>query len=209
MRSGRGAIESVEIRGDEVRIQTIDDSPPVGICGSGVLDVTAQLYLAGIVSPTGRMTKDHPRVRIRDGQPEFVLADGSEAQPAAIAFNQRDVRSVQLAKGAIRAGIRVLLEQAGVQDEQISQVIIAGAFGNYIDLASAVAIDMLPDLPLDRFAQIGNAAGIGAKLALVSYPHRATAQSIAARSRYIELLGAAHFNTSFMHAMRFPNRKPN
>jgi len=206
MRSGRGAIESVKICGDEIRIETIDDSPPVGICGSGVLDVTAQLYLAGIVSPTGRMTKEHPRVRMRDGQPEFVLVDESETQGAAIVFNQRDVRAVQLAKGAIRAGIRVLLEQAGVQEEQIDQVIIAGAFGNYIDLASAVAIDMLPNLPLDRFAQIGNAAGIGAKLALVSYPHRATAQRIAARSHYIELAGSAHFNRSFMRAMRFPNR---
>ncbi len=209
MRSGHGAIESVKISADEVRIQTIDDSPPVGICGSGVLDATAQLYLAGIVSPTGRMTKEHPRVRMRDGQPEFVLADEREAQGAAIVFNQRDVRAVQLAKGAIRAGIRVLLEQAAVKEEQIDQVIIAGAFGNYIDLASAVAIDMLPNLPLDRFAQIGNAAGIGAKLALVSYPHRATAQSIAARSHYMELAGSAHFNRCFMHAMRFPARKLN
>ncbi len=209
MRSARGAIESVEIRAGEVRIRTIDDTPPVGICGSGVLDVTAQLYLAGIVSPTGRMTKAHPRVRVRDGQPEFVLTQESETHGTAIVFNQRDVRAVQLAKGAIRAGIQVLLENAGVQEWQIEQVIIAGAFGNYIDLASAVAIDMLPDLPLDRFAQIGNAAGIGAKLALVSYPHRATAQSIAARSHYFELAGSAHFNRSFMRAMRFPNRKPN
>jgi len=209
MRSARGAIEAVEIRGDEVRIRTIDDSPPVGICGSGVLDVTAQLYLAGIVSPTGRMKKDHPRVRVRDGQTEFVLADETEAQGPAVVFNQRDVRSVQLAKGAIRAGIQVLLDEAGLHEEQIDQVIIAGAFGHYIDLASAVAIDMLPNLPLDRFAQIGNAAGIGAKLALVSYPHRATAQSIAARSHYIELLGTADFNRSFMHAMTFPARKQN
>jgi len=86
-------------------------------------------------------------------------------------------------------------------------VIIAGAFGNYIDLASAVAIGMLPDLPLDRFAQVGNAAGIGAKLALVSYPHRATAQSIAAGSHYLELAGSARFNTAFMHAMGFPGHK--
>jgi uncharacterized 2Fe-2S/4Fe-4S cluster protein (DUF4445 family) len=148
-------------------------------------------------------------MRTRDGQPEFVLADERVTQGAAIVFNQRDVRAVQLAKGAIRAGIRVLLEQAEVKEEQIDQVIIAGAFGNYIDIASAVAIDMLPNLPLDRFAQVGNAAGIGAKLALVSYPHRATAQSIAARSHYMELAGSARFNRCFMHAMRFPVRKAN
>jgi len=155
------------------------------------------------------MTREHPRVRIRDGQPEFILADEREAQGTAIVFNQRDVRAVQLAKGAIRAGIQVLLDDAGLREDQIDQVIIAGAFGNYIDLASAVAIGMLPDLPLDRFAQVGNAAGIGAKLALVSYPHRATAQSIAASSQYIELAGSLRFNRAFMHAMRFPDRRKN
>jgi uncharacterized 2Fe-2S/4Fe-4S cluster protein (DUF4445 family) len=207
MRSAPGAIESVEISGDQVSIKTIGNAPPVGICGSGVLDATAQLYLAGVVSPTGRMTKEHPRVRIHDGQPEFVLADEREAQGAAIVFSQRDVRAVQLAKGAIQAGIQVLLEDAGLREEEIEQVIIAGAFGNYVDLASAVAIGMLPDLPLDRFAQVGNAAGIGAKLALVSYPHRATAQSIAASSHYFELAGSVRFNTAFMHAMGFPEHK--
>jgi uncharacterized 2Fe-2S/4Fe-4S cluster protein (DUF4445 family) len=207
MRSAPGAIESVEISGEQVRIETIGNAPPVGICGSGVLDATAQLYLAGIVNRTGRMTKDHPRVRIRDKQPEFVLVDEREAQGTAVVFSQRDIRAVQLAKGAIRAGIQMLLEVAGLREEQIEQVIIAGAFGNYIDLASAVAIGMLPDLPLDRFAQVGNAAGIGAKLALVSYPHRATAQSIAASSHYFELAGSKRFNTAFMHAMRFPEHK--
>lgn len=209
MRSARGAIESAEIRGDKVSIKTIDDAPPVGICGSGVLDVTARLYLAGIVSPTGRMTREHPRVRTRDCQREFVLVDEREAQGPAIVFTQRDVRAVQLAKGAIRAGIQVLLEGAALNEQQIDQVIIAGAFGNYINLASAIAIDMLPDLPLDRFAQVGNAAGIGAKLALVSYPHRATAQSIAAHAHYFELAGSAHFNRAFVRAMRFPNRRNN
>jgi uncharacterized 2Fe-2S/4Fe-4S cluster protein (DUF4445 family) len=207
MRSAPGAIESVEISGDQVRIRTIGNAPPVGICGSGVLDATAQLYLAGVVSPTGRMTRKHPRVRIRDGHPEFVLADEREAQGKAIVFSQRDIRAVQLAKGAIQAGIQVLLEDAGLREEEIEQVIIAGAFGNYVDLASAVAIGMLPDLPLDRFAQVGNAAGIGAKLALVSYPHRATAQSIAASSHYFELAGTVRFNTAFMHAMGFPDHK--
>jgi uncharacterized 2Fe-2S/4Fe-4S cluster protein (DUF4445 family) len=209
MRSASGAIESVEISGDQVRIKTIGNAPPIGMCGSGVVDATAQLYLAGLVSRTGRMTREHPRVRIRDGQPEFVLADERETRGAAVVFNQRDVRAVQLAKGAIRAGIQLLLDEADLSEQQIAQVIIAGAFGNYIDVASAVAIGMLPELPLDRFAQVGNAAGIGAKLALVSYPHRATAQSIAASSRYLELAGLVPFNRAFMRAMRFPDRSRN
>jgi uncharacterized 2Fe-2S/4Fe-4S cluster protein (DUF4445 family) len=209
MRSAPGAIESVEIRGDDVRIKAIGGEPAIGICGSGVLDATAQLYLAGIVTPTGKMLEGHPRVRLRNGRPEFVLAEESEAPGGAVVFTQRDVRSVQLAKGAIRAGIEVLLEDAQLSVGQIDQIIIAGAFGNYINLASALAIDMLPALPLDRFAQVGNAAGIGAKLALVSYPHRATAQSLARSSRYIELAGSARFNSLFMNSMRFPARGKN
>jgi uncharacterized 2Fe-2S/4Fe-4S cluster protein (DUF4445 family) len=206
MRSAPGAIESVRVSRERVDIKTIANAPPIGICGSGVVDVTAQLYMAGLLSRTGRMVREHPRMRIRDGQPEFVLADERVTKGAPIVFNQRDVRAVQLAKGAIRAGIQVLLEEEGLNEAQVDQVIVAGAFGNYIDLASAVAIGMFPDLPLDRFAQVGNAAGIGAKLALVSYPHRAAAQSIAARSQYIELAGSVRFNNAFMRAMRFPNR---
>jgi uncharacterized 2Fe-2S/4Fe-4S cluster protein (DUF4445 family) len=209
MRSAPGAIESVEICRNEVRIKTIGGAPAIGICGSGVLDAAAQLYLAGIVTPTGKMIEGHPRVRVRDGRPEFVLAAEGEAPDAAVVFTQRDVRSVQLAKGAIRAGVEVLLEDANLSVDQIDQIIIAGAFGNYINLASALAIDMLPALPLDRFAQVGNAAGIGAKLALVSYPHRATAQSLARGSRYIELAGSARFNSLFMNSMRFPARGKN
>jgi len=206
MRSAPGAIESVRISGDRVEIKTIANAPPIGICGSGVIDATAQLYLAGIVTRTGRMIREHPRVRMRDGHPEFVLADERATNGAPVVFNQRDVRAVQLAKGAIRAGIQVLLEAEGLSEAQIDQVIVAGAFGNYIDLASAIAIGMFPDLPLDRFAQVGNAAGIGAKLALVSYPHRAAAQSLAARSQYIELAGSGRFNNTFMRAMCFPDR---
>src|SRR5208337_972097 len=104
------------------------------------------------------MVKGHPRVRMREGRPEFVLAEEGEAQKTAVVFTQRDIRSVQLCKGAIRAGIEVLLEEAKLRIDQIGQMVIAGAFGNYINLASAVAIDMLPALPLDRFAQVGNAA---------------------------------------------------
>lgn len=208
MRSAPGAIEAVAISGNEVTLKTIADEPPIGICGSGVLDATAQLYLSGIVSRTGRMTREHARVRMRDGQPEFVLAE-SEAHGSDIVFNQRDVRAVQLAKGAIRAGVQALLEDAGLKEDQIDQVIIAGAFGNYIDLKSAVTIGMLPDLPLDRFAQVGNAAGIGAKLALVSYPYRATAQSIAAGSHYIELAGSERFNRAFMRTIQFPKQTKN
>lgn len=209
MRSAPGAIESIDLSSGELRIKTIADAPPVGICGSGVLDAVAQLYLAGILTPTGKMLTGHPRVRIRKHQPEFVLADKKETGGRSVVFSQDDVRAVQLAKGAIRAGIKILLEEAGLAETDLDQIIVAGAFGNYMNLASAIAIDMLPSLPTDRFAQVGNAAGIGAKLALVSYPHRARAQAMAASSRYLELAGTKRFNSAFMNSMRFPAKAKN
>lgn len=211
MRSAPGAIETVSIEHGEVRLKTIDEQPPVGICGSGVLDICAQLYLAGVTTMTGRMNAAHPRVRFapRRKELEFLLAPAAESGTGKdITFTQGDVRSVQLATGAIRAGIEMLLAEAGLTAEQLDQVIIAGAFGNYIDVSSAVTIGMLPKLPLDRFAQIGNAAGIGAKLALISHAHRAEAVTAARGSHYLELSGSARFNTAFMHSMSYPKQLP-
>jgi uncharacterized 2Fe-2S/4Fe-4S cluster protein (DUF4445 family) len=209
MRSAPGAIESVKIRGDDVTLKTIEHSPPVGICGSGVLDTVAQLHLAGITTVTGKMNTGHPRVRRPEGKRdlEFVLVDEASGGGEAIVFTQSDVRSVQLAKGAIHAAIRVLLEAADITEEQLDQVIIAGAFGSYIDINSSIAIGMLPDLPLERYAQIGNAAGIGAKLALVSHAHRSEAEAIADSCNYLELAGSNRFNKLFMQSMYFPKHR--
>jgi len=140
MRAAEGAIEHLRLLDDRVEYQTIGGAPPVGICGSGILDAMAQLYLAGVLDEGGRMGH-HPRVRACNGE-----------------------REVQLAKGAMRAGIQMLLEAQGLSEEDICRVVIAGAFGTYIDLASAVTIAMLPSLPLNRFQQVGNSVGMGAKL---------------------------------------------
>jgi uncharacterized 2Fe-2S/4Fe-4S cluster protein (DUF4445 family) len=110
------------------------------------------------------------------------------------------VRELQLAKAAIRTGIQVLLETSGCSEAEIKQVIIAGAFGTYIDVASAVAIGMLPPLPLNRFRQVGNAAGMGAKLALISRKSRAKAQAVASRVSYIELASVPKFEQIFVQA---------
>jgi len=201
MRAATGAIERIRIADDTIQYQTIDQAPPVGICGSGILDALAQLYLTGILDEGGRITDNHSRVRTIKGQREFVLVAEEErnGQPA-ITITQRDVRELQLAKAAIRAGIQVLLEANGCSDQEIEQVIIAGAFGTYIDVQSAVAIGMLPSLPLNRFRQVGNAAGMGAKLALISLGKRAEAQAVASRVEYIELGSAPHFEQTFIQA---------
>ncbi|MBN2241840.1 MAG: DUF4445 domain-containing protein [Acidobacteria bacterium] len=197
MRAASGAIEHVRLSGDHVEIQTIGGKPSVGICGSGLLDVIAQMLENKVIDATGRMNA-HPLVRRRDGQKEFVLVDRPE--DGSITVSQKDVRELQLAKAAIRLGIETLLEDAGVREKDIDGVVIAGAFGTFIDVESAVTIGMLPPLPLERFKQVGNAAGAGARLALISKSRRRAAQRIASRDGYIELASVPDFNIKFARA---------
>jgi len=201
MRATTGAIERLRIDGDKIQYQTIDGAPPVGICGSGILDALAQLHVAKIVDEGGRIVDSRPRVRAYKGQREFVLVSREERKgKPAITITQHDVRELQLAKAAIRTGIQILLETNDCAEDDIKQVIIAGAFGTYIDISSAVAIGMLPPLPLNRFRQVGNAAGMGAKLALISLRSRARAEAVASGVRYIELAGSPSFQPTFMQA---------
>jgi uncharacterized 2Fe-2S/4Fe-4S cluster protein (DUF4445 family) len=204
MRAVTGAIERLRIAEGDIQYQTIDQAQPIGLCGSGILDALSELYLTGIIDEGGRMMDKHPRVRTYNGQREFLLVPEEErgGQPA-ITITQHDVRELQLAKAAIRTGIQVLLEANGCSENEIKQVLIAGAFGTYIDVASAVAIGMLPSLSLNRFRQVGNAAGMGAKLALISLSKRAEAQTIASRVKYIELASAPNFEQTFIQASYF------
>ncbi len=201
MRAASGAIERLRIENGNIQYLTIDEASPVGICGSGILDAMAQLYLVGIIDKGGRMKDNHPNVRTRNKQREFVLVSEEERDGRpAIVITQQDVRELQLAKAAIRTGIEALLETNGCSAEEIKQVIIAGAFGSYIDITSAITIGMLPSLPLNRFRQVGNAAGMGAKLALISLSQRAEAQTIASRVYYIELATTPNFMQTFIEA---------
>jgi uncharacterized 2Fe-2S/4Fe-4S cluster protein (DUF4445 family) len=217
MRAAPGAIERLRLVGDTVEYQTIGGEPPAGICGSGILDAIAQLYLAGVLDHGGRMG-DHPRVRGVKGKREFVLVSEGEMTKwggqagrggrPAITITQRDVRELQLAKGAINTGIQVLLEAMGHTAAEIEEVVIAGAFGSYIDVESAMTIGMLPTLPQSRFRQVGNAAGMGAKLALISRHQRAEAQRIAHRVQYLELTNAANFTKTFIDATYIGQKEP-
>lgn len=197
MRAAPGAIEHMRLSGERVDIQTIGGKPSVGICGSGLLDVIAQMLQNNVIDSTGKMNT-HPLVRSRHGQREFVLVDRPE--DGSITVSQKDVRQLQLAKGAIRLGIQALLEDAGIAEKDIDKVIIAGAFGTFIDVESAVTIGMLPPLPLKRFEQVGNAAGTGARLALISKSRREAAERIASMDGYIELASIPDFSLKFARA---------
>ncbi len=197
MRAAPGAIEHVRLSGDKLDIQTIGGLQPVGICGSGLLDAIAQLRLNNVLDSRGRMG-NHSLVCDRDGLLEFVLAERSGQDP--ITVSQKDVRQLQLAKAAIRMGVQGLLEAEHLAEDAIEQAIIAGAFGTFIDVESAVVIGMLPRLPLERYTQVGNAAGTGARLTLISRSQRKQAQEIAARDGYLELGSINDFNRKFADA---------
>jgi uncharacterized 2Fe-2S/4Fe-4S cluster protein (DUF4445 family) len=188
-RATAGAIERVRITPEEVYYQTIEGISPTGICGSGILDAVAQLRLAGILTDNGRIKEDsHTQVRQQEKQLEFVLTDSKDsAEGKTITVTQNDIREIQLAKASIQTGLQVLLAQSDISVAEIDRVIIAGAFGSFIDISNAVTMGMLPSLPLDRFKQVGNAAGMGAKLVLLSTKIRAEAQALYGRVDYIEL----------------------
>ncbi len=208
MRAAAGAIERVQIRDGEVRVQTIGGKRPVGICGSGILDVVAGLVAVGALDRSGRLQAEHPLVRVAgDGQRECALVAGHEtAHGRDIAVTQKDVHEFQLAKAAIRVGIDTLLERAGLAAASLEDFVVAGAFGTYIDVASAVGVRMFPPIPLERFRQVGNAAGTGAKQMLISSQARQIAAGMGERVEYVELATHRDFSRRFMEALYLQHR---
>jgi uncharacterized 2Fe-2S/4Fe-4S cluster protein (DUF4445 family) len=204
MRAGIGAIEKVNIKNNKIDLNVIGDVPPTGICGSGILDTISQLHQQGIIDQRGRL-QDHDLVRKSNDGRVFVLASNKHAGiENDIVVTQRDINEIQLAKAAIRTGINILLNEYSINEENLEKVLIAGAFGTHINVESAIKIGMFPSIPLEYFTQVGNAAGVGAKLALISKAHRSIAESIARRVRYIELTTHPKFTREFSHALQFP-----
>jgi uncharacterized 2Fe-2S/4Fe-4S cluster protein (DUF4445 family) len=197
MRAAEGAIERVSLRDGRIAVRTIGDEEPVGLCGSGVLDTLRVLLQAGIIDWRGRIAVGHPDVgEDRHGR-YAVLAPG-------VHFGQGDVRAVQLAKAAIRVGVELLADAAGLKEGDIERFIIAGAFGAYIDVESGIATGLFPDLPRERFEQVGNAAGLGVRRMLASRRARIRAAELGRTSRYVELSTRADFQRRFLHQISFP-----
>jgi uncharacterized 2Fe-2S/4Fe-4S cluster protein (DUF4445 family) len=217
MRAAPGAIERIKIdpRTREVRFKVIgneswsDDAKDIkarGICGSGIFDVAAQMFLAGIIDKSGRFSSRlrTPRLRKTGNEPEFVIAWAKETSiEGDIVICQRDIRAIQLAKGAMYAGARALMNRLGV--ENIDKVILAGAFGSYIDRESAAVIGLFPDCDLENVYAVGNAAGDGARMALLDTEKRKEADIVARRVEYVELTVEPDFNKTFTQALLFPH----
>jgi uncharacterized 2Fe-2S/4Fe-4S cluster protein (DUF4445 family) len=213
MYAGPGAIEGVNLN-DDCEYRTIGKVAPKGLCGSGLVDIAAELLRLGIVDKTGRMLdrnelngKINPKLQERiirneiDGTLEFVIANSANNEP--ITLTQRDVRELQLAKAAIRTGIEVLLKKAELQLSDIEQLCIAGGFGNYLNKENAIRLGLIPQLPLERIKFIGNAAFVGAKMALISRYVRERADKVARNTHHLQIADTPDFQTLYMESMMF------
>ena len=218
-----GAIQAVIVNKDDIDLDVIGNSPPHSICGSGLIDAVAVLLNLGVIDSTGRFgerqkLKDSlpPRIfsRITEHniQPAFCLYDaGSKSGPEVI-LTQKDIREVQLAKAAIRTGIKLLQKKFGIEENgvhstpyvtDIKQVLLAGAFGNYIRPESAMRIGLLPDVPLERIRFVGNAAASGAQMILLNSALRAEAKRLARKIQYVEIANEPDFQAVFAESMMF------
>jgi uncharacterized 2Fe-2S/4Fe-4S cluster protein (DUF4445 family) len=209
MRAASGAIESVWIDKDlEPRTKVIDDVKPLGICGSGLIDLLSEMLKAGIVDSSGRFTEvNHPRLRKNSGTTEYIVVWRNEARLAEdISITQRDIRELQKGKAAIFSGSYISLKQLGLESNMIEQIYMAGAFGTYINRESAVNIGLIPEFNLLKIEQVGNAAGTGARMALISKESRKEAQYIREKIEYIELARHPDYYQVYLDALLLPHR---
>ena len=221
MRAAPGAIERVRIDPETlgVRFKVIgqelwnDECAPGeiqarGICGSGIIEAVAEMFKAGVVERSGRINGgiSNPRLRKAEKGYEFVIARAEETSIGQdITVSVSDVRAVQLAKGALYAGAKIMMGVLGV--ERLDKVILAGAFGSYIDSERAMTLGMFPDCDLQKVVAVGNAAGDGARIALLNRKKRAEADRVAREVEYVELTVYPEFSTEFAEAMYIPHMK--
>jgi len=206
MRAASGAIEVVKLSESAVAVGTVDDAPAVGLCGSGIVDAVAELYRWRLINHRGRFQQDSTRVRVGRHGAEFPLVDGQESGNGRdVVITQKDVDEIQLAKGAIRAGLEILLQATNTLPEEVAEVIVAGAFGSYLNIENAKAIGLFPDMPNARFRQVGNAAGVGAKQMLLSRQARLRGERLANAADHVELTTFHKFRREFALAMLFPD----
>jgi uncharacterized 2Fe-2S/4Fe-4S cluster protein (DUF4445 family) len=210
MRAASGAIEGVWIDADsyEPRIKVIDDIAPVGLCGSGLIDLLSEMLKAGIMDSSGKLTDvDHLRLRKSNGIKEYVVAWKGEAGiDEDISITQKDIRELQKGKAAIFSGSYIAMRQLGVDADDVEHVYMAGAFGTYINRESAQNIGMIPEFNMLAVEQVGNAAGTGARMALLSREAREEAKTLRDKVEYIELSTHPDYNKAYLDALMFPHK---
>ena len=219
MRAAKGAIDKVKIENDAIVYRVIEDGKIRGLCGAGLIDIIAELLRLGIINRSGKLldrkecssiVNKEIKKRILEGENgnKFLLAKGEKTLKGKdIYLTQKDIREVQLAKAAVNAGIKILLREAGISAADINEILVAGAFGNFIDKKNAVRIGLIPDLSLIKIKNVGNAAGKGAELALCSDEKRLLSERIYKQVNYIELSSNPDFQKEFISEIFFNKSK--
>jgi uncharacterized 2Fe-2S/4Fe-4S cluster protein (DUF4445 family) len=205
-RAGAGAIEKLTIHEDgSVEFKTIENKPPVGICGSGLLDVLAELFTHGIIDRTGRFVADHhPALSQGDEGLQFLLVP-AENEQQEIVITQADINNLIRSKAGVFAAIRVLMESTQTKPEDLDAIYLAGGFGNFLNIRRAVTIGMLPDVPLEKIHYVGNTSIAGAKTVLLSRKAQETAEQIANNMTYFDLMSHPQYMEEFIRAKFLPH----
>jgi len=203
-----GAIEEVKIDPEsfDLELVTVGDAPPVGICGSGLIDLLAELYLSGLIDRRGKFIFSHKTERLRksNGDYEFVIYKG-ENRTKDITITESDIDNLMRAKAALFAGIKLLVETAEVSFKDIEKIYLAGGFGNFIDAHKAVIIGLLPDVPLEKIEFLGNTSLLGARLVAFNKEFEEMALEIASRVTYLELARSGKFMDEYVSALFLPH----
>ncbi|MEI6640136.1 MAG: ATP-binding protein, partial [Chlorobium sp.] len=210
MRAIDGAIEKVHFRSGKVEIQTISGALPIGLCGSGLLDAVGEMAREGIVDRNGRLAKPGTEVfeiwrdyiEVEQGRTRFRLSE-------KVSLTQQDIRQVQLAKGAVRAGVDLLLKKTLLAAEEVNRVFIAGSFGAHLQVSSLVFLGLLPESFADRVEFLGNTSRSGATAFLLNQEMRREASSLVKRMTVLELSGEPEFEKIFLQALAFPQAAVN
>jgi uncharacterized 2Fe-2S/4Fe-4S cluster protein (DUF4445 family) len=213
MKAATGAIERlrIETKKFSVDYKVIDGSKPLGLCGSGIIDAVASLLKCGLIDRNGALADSSltPRIKGIGKKKSFVLVSRTEGAARDIVITQQDIREVQMAKAAIYTGCYILMKRKKVSLRDLKKLHVAGAFGNYLDLENSKMIGLLPDVPTELISLVGNAAGAGARMALISKKLRETAAVISRRVDYVELASEPDFQEEFTSAMFFPHKDLN
>ncbi|WP_292367688.1 ASKHA domain-containing protein [Methanoregula sp. UBA64] len=204
MKAVGGAIETFAIRDGRISYTTIGGKKPKGICGSGVIDLVAELYSAGIITKTGKFADlTHPRIKKPEGSvPVFVVAPGTETESGRdITVTEKDINEFLLAKGSLRAGWTILAEKYGIDPKTLDRVYLAGSFGTHINIKNAMALELLPQVPEERVVLAGETAVGGSKLALLSLHEREAIRPVLDRVEYVELSVEKSFNREYLRSI--------
>lgn len=206
MRAAAGAIEKLSMHSDgTIELKTVADSPPAGVCGSGLLDTLAELFLHGIIDRTGRFKADnHLQLTEGDEGLQYQLAPAANGR-REIVITQVDINNLIRSKAGVFAAIRVLMESTQTRPEDLEAVYLAGGFGNFLNVRQAVTIGMLPDIPLEKIQFVGNTSIAGAKTVLLSRKALATAEKIAGSMTYFDLMSHPMYMEEFMRAKFLPH----